>query len=119
MARCAGTRADGQACRAMAMAHSEHCFWHDPEKRIEMIEASRRGGSRKTLELLEHDELTAVRAMRIIAGTVAAVANGSLDAGTARTIGYLLQVEARIRERRDLEERIAALEEASRMSEST
>jgi hypothetical protein len=43
---------------------------------------------------------------------VEAAITGALDTATARTVGYLLQVEARIRESGDQEKRIAALEEA-------
>jgi hypothetical protein len=110
MGSCKGIRDGGNACRANAMRGSEFCFWHDPHRRPELISASRRGGARKSVELPEADLLTPLRARRILAGAVAAVAAQSLGPGTGRAIGYLLQVEARIRESHELEDRVTALE---------
>jgi len=77
-----------------------------------MLEAAKRGGSRRTVELPEAEALTPSRARRLLAGVVEAVVANTLEAGTGRTVGYLLQVEARIRESHELEERVEELERA-------
>ena len=112
MATCKATRSDGEPCQAQAVNGSGFCYWHDPERRAEMLEASRRGGARRTVELPEAEPLTAEKARALLAGVVEAVMSGALDPGTARTVGYLLQIEGRIREGHDLEKRVAALERA-------
>lgn len=107
---CKATRNDGSPCKAQALPESGFCYWHDPERRQEMIEAARRGGERRTIELPEGKPLTPERARAILAGVIEAAASGALDNATARTVGYLLQIEARIREGHDLERRLEALE---------
>ena len=84
-----------------------------------MIEAARRGGERRTVELPESESLTPERTRGILAGVVEAVASGAMDSTTARTVGYLLQIEARIREGHDLERRIMALEEIQKQEATT
>ena len=79
-----------------------------------MIEAARRGGERRTVELPEGAPLTPERARCILAGVIEAAASGAMDSATARTVGYLLQIEARIREGYDLEKRVEALEQVNR-----
>ena len=113
MARCKATRTDGEPCQAQAQGEGDFCFWHDPERRGDLLEATRRGGRnrRRKAELPSAEPLTPEQARAFLAGVVEAVTSGALDAGTARAVGYLLQVEARIREGHDLEKRIEALEE--------
>jgi len=64
------------------------------------------------VELPEGESLAPERARAILAGVIEAAASGAMDSGTARTVGYLLQIEARIREGSELEQRIIALERA-------
>ncbi len=108
---CSATRTDGAPCRAPAM-ETGFCFWHDPQSRAARRSASSRGGSRKTVELPSREPLTADRCRELLAGVVEAVLHGSLDQATARTVGYLLQVEARLREGGEIEARLAVLERA-------
>ena len=110
MAECEALRTDGSKCRAQALRGRTLCFFHDPASRARMIEAARRGGERRTVELPEGAPLTPQRARGILAGVIEAVASGAVDSATARTVGYLLQIEARIREGHDLEKRIESLE---------
>ena len=112
MSLCSGSRVDGGPCRARAARGSDFCFWHDPKRRDDMLEASSRGGTRKTIEIPQEQELTPGTARRILAGVIEAVATGTMEASVGRTIGYLLQIEARIRESHDLERRVEALEDA-------
>ena len=112
MATCKATRTDGSRCQAQLVRESDFCFWHNPASRRQMIEASRRGGLRRIADLPEADLLTPARARAILAAVVQAVAGGALGNSTARTIGYLLLTEARIREGHELQKRVESLEEA-------
>ena len=103
------------------MAGNDLCFWHDPERRKDLLDATRRGGQnrRRRVQLPVAEPLSAEDARAILAGLVEAVVSGAVDAATARTVGYLLQVEHRIREGHDLERRIAALEEIHKREGAT
>ena len=113
MSLCKAIRTDGEPCQAQAQGEGGFCFWHDPECRRELLDARRRGGQnrRRKVELPSAEPLAPEDARSILAGVVEAVVAGALDAGTARAVGYLLQIEARIREGYDLEKRVEALEE--------
>ena len=112
MARCRATRTDGNPCQARSLSDNDCCFWHAEETREAMLEASRKGGSRRVVELPEVQTLTAEQARKILAAVIESVAKGALDAATGRTIGYLLSIEAKIREGHELERRIETLEVA-------
>jgi hypothetical protein len=79
-----------------------------------MLEAAQKGGKRRTVEIPEGAPLTPERARGILAGVIEAAASGAMDSATARAVGYLLQIEARIREGHDVERRIEALETIQR-----
>ena len=108
--QCLGTRTDGQPCAAPS-EEGGYCFWHDPQRHKEMIEASRKGGSRKALPLPEGLPPGSEMARGLLASVIAAVLEGALDHTTARTVAYILQVERRIAEGSELERKLATLEE--------
>ena len=116
MADCKALRTDGSKCRAQALREGDFCFFHDPESRGKMVEAAGRGGARRSVELPEAESLTPERVRAILAGMIEAGASGAMDSGTARTVGYLLQIEARIREGSELEQRVKALERVRDMA---
>lgn len=113
--QCLSRRTDGQTCAAPSR-EGGYCFWHDPQRREEMIEASRKGGSRKALPLPEVLPLGPEMARGLLASVIAAVLEGALDPTTARTVAYILQVERRIAEGSELERKLAVLEELIRSS---
>ena len=113
--QCQGTRTDGKPCSAPS-SENGYCFWHDPNRREEMIEASRKGGSRKALPLPDCLPIAPETARGLLASVVAAVLEGALDPATARTVAYILQVERRIAEGSELERKMADLEELIRGS---
>ena len=49
---CLATRTDGNPCKAHPST-SGYCWWHDPDRREQMLNASRKGGSRKAVFLPE------------------------------------------------------------------
>ena len=114
MNTCKATRTDGEPCRAPAQAEKDYCFFHDPDREEDRIMASRNGGlarRRRPVSIPTAEELDPEEARAILAGLIEATINGALDPATARTVGYLLQIEAKIREGYNLEKRIEAIEE--------
>ena len=79
-----------------------------------MLDASRKGGSRKAVILPECDPLDAQQARGIIAGVITALLEGAIDPTTARSVGYLIQVERKVAESEELERRVGVLEDQLR-----
>lgn len=121
MSDCKAVRSDGSPCRAHALRTSEFCFFHDPNERSALIEATRKGGSRRTVEIPEGEPLAPERVRAIISHLVEAIIAGAVDAPTVRAITYILRLDNRLHETEALEERISDLEdimEGERPSES-
>ncbi len=66
MADCKAQRTDGSKCQAHALRGGDFCFFHDPDSRTSMIEAARKGGTRRTVELPECAPLRPERARAIL-----------------------------------------------------
>ena len=115
--QCKGKKPDDSPCKCQALPGSEFCFFHDPERHGEVVEAARRGGSRKVIELPEDELLTPEKARKLLSGVIAGTLAGTVPEGVARTVGYLLQIEARVREGHDLEKRLEALEAIRKLQE--
>ena len=112
MARCAGTKPDGGQCTAIVNPQQTYCYWHDPDRAGERRRNASRGGKakssreiadlKKQLEDLADDVLEG----RIERGT-AAVVNQLLN-----TRARLIELERKIKETEEIEERLTALERA-------
>ena len=113
---CSGSRNDGSNCGAPP-GESGLCFWHDPERREERLEASRKGGSRRTIPLPVGLPLEAEEARGLLAGVMSALLEGAVDPGTARAAAYLLQVDRKIAEGETLERQLSIIEELKESSE--
>jgi hypothetical protein len=105
---CQATRTDGEPCAA-PVGETGFCFWHDPQRRDEMLEASRKGGSRKAVPLPVGRPIEAEEARGLLAATLAGLLQGALDPTTARAAAYILQVERKIAEGEEMERRISAI----------
>ena len=118
MSGCAGTKENGQPCRAPKLRDSDYCLMHSPEHAEEMAEARRLGGLRRRREV-------AVSGAYEFAGlqTVADIRRileiGVLDTlglensiARARTLAYLAMTAIKLLEVGELEQRLAALEAA-------
>ena len=112
---CSGSRADGSNCGAPP-GESGLCFWHDPERREERLEASRKGGSRRAIPLPVGLPLEAEEARGLLAAVMAALLEGALDPGTARAAAYILQVDRKIAEGETLERQLSVVEELTENS---
>ena len=108
---CRSNRTDGSRCKAPPTSESDLCFWHDPDRREEMLVACRRGGSRRTIPLPTEVPLSSEEARGILASVLVGLLQGSIDPTTAKAAGYLIQIERKVAEGQELEKRIEVLEE--------
>ena len=123
MARCAAIKADGERCKGKAMPGAEWCYSHDPDRREERRRNASRGGKRGgrgrsgySPELAEIKDLLKDLTDRVIftEGTDYLPANhAAVAAQLINTRLRAVEVERKVRETEELEERLARLEEAS------
>ncbi len=114
---CTAIKANGQGCRARARPGREWCFNHDPRTAEERKANAAAGG--KSRSRRQTHEVSRIK--RRIGDATDAVLRGDLNSATAAVAfqGFnvllrVLEVERRIREDDDFEERIAELESHAR-----
>lgn len=111
MALCAGIKRDGGRCTVVVGASQDYCYAHDPARQQERKRnASRAGRSRGSGEIASLKDQLRKLASDVLDGKVArgdAVAVNQILNTRAR----LLEVERRVKETEDLEERLGALED--------
>jgi hypothetical protein len=102
---CTQIKASGHACTARAMMNSEFCFFHDPEKVQERAAARKAGGitrARRAVVLPPHTPNFELGTVEQMDGFVCSMMNhilrGELDPKVAATVGYLLQIQLKIKE---------------------
>jgi hypothetical protein len=107
---CRATKRNGEPCTAPVTGSNGYCWAHDPanaEKRSRM--ASKAGSSRGNSEISDLKKQLKDLAAGVLSGEVArpdaAVVNQILN-----TRARLIELERKIREQEQLEERLAALE---------
>ncbi len=110
MARCGSSKADGTPCERIVGASQTYCFAHDPARAGERRRnASKAGRGRPNRELVGIKTLLSDLTDKVLAGDLetgrAAVANQLLN-----TRLRAVEVERKIKEAEELEERLAALE---------
>ncbi len=110
MARCGGFKPDGTPCERIVGASQDYCYAHDPARQGERKRnASRAGKSRGNGEIAGLKDQLRKLASDVLDGKVdrsaAAVVNQIIN-----TRARLLEVERRIKETEELEERLEALE---------
>ena len=92
------------------MHDKEHCYRHDPNSRDLSLEASRRGGLAREVELLtpleEMPINTSKDVVKLIATTINEVRTGKLDPRIANTIGFLAGHLIRAYEVAELEDKV-------------
>lgn len=120
--QCAFRHPSGEPCRAAPLHDSEFCWVHSPEHAQEAQEARRLGGQRRKREITlsgayDFEGLDTVQGIRRILeiGTLDTLATDNTIARN-RTLAYLAMVALRTLEVGDIEERIAALEQAIKSS---
>ena len=112
MALCAGTKKSGESCTATVEPPQTYCWWHDPANADERRRAASKGGRGKP-----NREIRDLK--RELEDLAAGVLDGSVDRGKGAVVNQILntrlravELERKIREADELEERLAALEQA-------
>lgn len=114
MSICSGIRADGGRCRAQAMRDSDYCINHHPD-RAEVRRRRASKGGRSGGRGRPQAELAGVKGQ--LQDLTDSVLSGEVDRAAAAVCGQLLnvklraiEVERKVREQEELEERLEALE---------
>ena len=111
MPQCAGIKRDGGRCTVVVGPSQTHCYQHDPRRSEERKRNASRGGrSKGNQRLAKLDRQLEHLATDTLEGKVergvAAVVNQIIN-----TRARLVELERKIREQEELEERLEALEE--------
>ena len=116
MARCTAIAGSGQRCRAIAIAGSDYCHAHHPDRAQARSRAARKGGHRGGRGRPQTD-LNALKDRLISLGED--VLEGRVDRQDAATAGHLwnvaigaIRTALRAKEVEELEDKIERLEEA-------
>ena len=116
MAVCAYLKADGTRCKAQPMRGEQWCYVHHPDLEDKRAAASRKGGHRGGRGRPLAELVDVKKRLREMADDVMA---GYADRADAAVAGQLLgtyiravSAEVKLKEVLELEERIAALEQA-------
>lgn len=114
---CQAKTPDGADCQAAALAGSDFCFFHDPDRADDRREANAAGGRQNRMKTLSADAPdvkveSCQDVVRLISETINQVRRGDLDPRIGNAIGYLANVLIRAVEQGDVEKRIEALEAA-------
>ncbi len=111
---CRAVAKSGEPCRSFALAGSEFCLAHDPE-RVGQLRQSRAKGGAKASQLRalrgRRAKLDTVGGLvRFTAGVIQDALAGTVAADVARVVLYGISIQRQLLEAGDLEKRIAALE---------
>jgi hypothetical protein len=113
---CGHIKKDGTKCGAQRIRGSQYCFFHEPSKAAERLEARRRGGriSRPNTLPPETPDISAKTAEEVVdllSLTINQVRRGEIDSKIAQAIGYLAGMVLRAKEQGEVEKRLLELEE--------
>lgn len=110
MARCGGTKRDGSRCTTIVKPPQTYCYQHDPDRSGE-----RRRNASKAARTKPNGEIRQIKGD--LKNLIAGVLSGATGKGEAAVVGQLtnallraVEVERKIREQDELEERIEQLE---------
>jgi hypothetical protein len=117
--QCRYKKPDGKKCQAHAIAGSEFCFFHDPNRAGDRRVAQQTGGLRNKSASLPPDtpdiEMRSVSDVVALLGvTLNQVRRGQIDPRIANAVGYLSSTLLKALEIGRLEARVSALETATR-----
>jgi len=114
---CIATTQDGAPCRAYALADSDYCYQHDPDRAVERREARSRGGlARQGRRFPRQPDPDPVRLdsladiVILLQRTIDDTVHLENSIQRARTIGYLASLLMKAWEIACLEQRIFAIE---------
>lgn len=114
---CEFVKENGEKCRAPALDGDTLCYFHseDPEKKKARKEASSRGGAHPytSLELPEVKDINDI--IMVNSRLIRAVALGELPPNKGNCLGYLLGLQIKAVEVRDITNRLIVLENNVRL----
>lgn len=115
--QCRYKRPDGRKCQASPTADSGFCFFHDPERAADRLEAQRAGGLRNKAASLSADTpdcnlKNAGDVIALLGTTINQVRRGQVDPRVANSVGYLSGILLKALEVSALERRVSDLEVA-------
>jgi hypothetical protein len=115
MRRCEALKGDGSRCQARAMEGYQWCYSHRPDLAEERKRNARRGGQTGGRGRGARGEIDTAKSY--VKGLVSQLIKGEVDRGLAQAafaglhvLARLIELERRIKETDELEERIEALE---------
>ena len=112
MALCAGTKQNGERCTATVEPPQRYCWWHDPANAEERRRAASKGGkSKPSREIRELKRQLEDLAADVLSGKVER-ANAVVVNQLINTRARLIELERKIREQEEIEERLERLEQA-------
>lgn len=103
----------GEPCEAFAIKGSEYCWFHDPVKLQERIEACKKGGKAGMRKVLPDSNVkinSLKDIVRLLESTINDVRTGQIDVRIANSVAYLSQVLRQVMEQEFLEKRLDSLE---------
>jgi hypothetical protein len=117
--QCGYKKPDGKKCQANAIAGSQFCFFHDPDRAGDRRAAQQTGGLRNKSASLPSEtpdiEMKNVSDVVALLGvTLNQVRRGQIDPRVSNAIGYLSGTLLRALEIGSLEARVSALEAATK-----
>jgi hypothetical protein len=114
MPRCAGIKRDGGRCAVVVGPVQSHCYAHDPTRAEERRRNASRGGrARGSGEIADLKRQLKDLAADVLDGKVA-TGVGAVVNQIMNTRLRAIELERRIKETEELEERIAALEASAK-----
>jgi hypothetical protein len=122
--KCQALTQDGTPCQAFAVAGSDYCFHHDPDRAAERRQARSRGGQarhgRHVGPVGQSDPVT-LGTMADVVSLLQSTINDTLELENslqrARTIGYLSNLYIKALDLAVLEQRLEAVEHALELRE--
>jgi hypothetical protein len=116
--RCSGTNRDGGPCNAEVRPERAWCRWHDPELEADRAVWRRKGGEARSnkaraKKALPDAVLSPAELQGVLSQAIRDVLTGTLEPGPANAAAALSRALVTIREATELEERLAALEDAA------
>ncbi len=122
--RCAAIAASGQPCSAVPRPGRPFCLWHDPEATEARREISRKGGQgrsnrARTRKQLGTDALSMPEVAGLLSLTLRGVIAGRFEPGVGNSVASLARALTAVHEATELEDRIAALEQAAEIGGKT
>ena len=113
---CKGKKRNGQLCSGYAIVGSDYCFFHDPSRAHDVVQAGRSGGQHnKAVHAGDARQLpvsarTVEDAQQVLAYALAELVEQDNSVARARTLIALAEVIVKIAEISEIEQRIQALE---------